>query len=702
MNKKIFLNVALSFIFLFSLSCAAGKKPEAAESPAYTGPNYVTNITPVPKDNELDLVIEGSGKLQYTVFKLENPMRLVIDMPDMDSSAFAVPIDLAKGVASRVSTSYSMQTGNSRVEVLLNSPVLYNVTRLTEKKILVSMKPMGAAKARGPEREIKPGEVEVTDVELREVSGLARILISYTGGKPVFNMVRKPELNRVVVNIQNSKVKIANEKLLSVDDKDSIVSNVALFQFTMDPPMVKVVANLNEFTSSNVFEREGKIIFDIGADAILAKASEVKEEVVKEVVSDITEEKEKLPEDYTGRKVTLDFQSANIGNILRIIADVSGMNIISSDSVQGKVTMKLKDVPWDLALEIILRNNGLGMVQTGNIIRVATIGELAKEKEVQATGIKTEVEAEPLFLKVFKVNYESSEKLKANLESIKSERGSIDINERTNTLIVQDIKSRLAEMERLIEILDQRTVQVLIEARIVEVNHNSAKELGIRWGGRVLRQTNMIFPSTIGLSGVSGDAESSTAGGIVNLGTTGAAAGALGIRLGSVNGTALLDMQLSALQNKGKGRILSMPKITTMNNKEALIESGREIPYQTTSAEGTKTEFKKATLSLKVTPHVSPDDFIRLDIEAKKDEADFANQLPNAPPPILTKHAKTEVLIKDGDTTVIGGLFKENKTESTASVPFFSKIPFLGWLFKSKADSSDGEELLIFITPKVL
>ncbi len=702
MNKKVFLNVALSFIFLFSLSCAAGKKPRAADDTAYTGPNYVTNITPVPKENELDLVIEGSGKLQYTVFKLENPMRLIIDMPDMDSSAFAVPMDLAKGVASRVLTSYSLQTGISRVEVLLNTQVLYNVTRLTDRKILVSMKPMGAAKARGPEREIKPGEIEVTAVELREVSGLARILISYTGGKPVFKMVRKPELNRVVIDIENSKVKIANEKLLSVDIRESIVGSVALFQFTMDPPVVKVVANLNEFTSSNVFEREGKIIFDIGADAILAKASEIKKEIVKEVVSDISEEKEKLPGDYTGRKITLDFQSANIGNILRIIADVSGMNIISSESVQGKVTMKLKDVPWDLALEIILKNNGLGMVQTGNIIRVATIDELAKEKEAQATGIKTEVEAEPLFLKVFQINYESVEKLKANLDSIKSERGSIDINERTNTLIVQDIKSRLAEMERLIEILDQRTAQILIEARIVEVNINSARELGIRWGGRAMRQTNLIFPSTIGLSGVSGGVESSTAGGIVNLGTTGVAAGALGVRLGSVNGTALLDMQLSALENKGKGRILSMPKIATMNNKEALIESGREIPYQTTSSEGTKTEFKKATLSLRVTPHVSPDNFIRLEIQAKKDEADFANQLPNAPPPILTKHAKTEVLIKDGDTTVIGGLFKENRVESEASVPFFSKIPFLGWLFKSRADSSDGEELLIFITPKIL
>jgi type IV pilus assembly protein PilQ len=700
MNKKISLSVALFSLLLFGLSCASGKQPQA-KGPTFTGPNYVTNITPVPKDNELDLIIEGSGKLYYTVFKLENPMRLIVDMPDMDSSAFAVPMDLPRGVASRIATTYAAQTGSSRIEVFLNVPVLYNVTRLTDKKILVSMKPLVREREVALEREIKPGEIEVTSIELREVSGLARILISYTGDKPVFRMTRKPEMNRIVIDIENSKVKINNEKLLSVERKDSLVQNVALFQFTIDPPVVKVVANLNEFTSSNVFEREGKIIFDIGADAILAKASEIKEEKKEEVARDISVEKRKLPEDYMGRKITLDFQDANIKNILRIIADVSGLNIITSENVQGKVTMKLKDVPWDLALDTILMNNKLGMVKTGNIIRVATQDELAREKEAQATGIKTEVEAETLFLKVFQINYESADKLKANLDSIKSSRGSIDINSRTNTLIVQDIKGRLAEMERLIEILDKRTVQVLIEARIVEVTHTYAKELGIRWGGHLARQTSLGFPSTIGLSGVSGGATTSAAGGVVDLGVT-AATGAIGLRLGSVNSTALLDMQLSALETMGKGRILSMPKITTMDNVEALIESGREIPYQTTSSEGTKTEFKKATLSLKVTPHVSPDNYIRLEIEAKKDEADFANQLPNAPPPILTKHAKTVVLIKDGDTTVIGGLFKENKTQTQAGVPFFSKIPFLGWLFKSKADARDGEELLIFITPKIL
>lgn len=702
MNKKIYLGAALSVLLLFSLSCAAGKPPQAVEQSVSTGPNYVTNITPIPKGKELELVIETSGKLQYTVFKLDNPMRLVIDMPDIDSSAFTVPIDLPTGVASRVSTKYSIQTGNSRVEVELNKPVMYNVTRLTDRKILVSMKPLERARDLGPEREINPGEVEITAIELREVSGLARVLISYAGDKPVFRMVRKPEMNRVVIDIENAKVKVKNEKLLSVERKDSIVASVALFQFTMDPPVVKIVANLHEFTPSNVFEREGRIIFDIGSDAILAKASEIKEEK-KKVVTDISEEKVKGPDDYEGRRITLDFQEANIKNLLRIIADVSDLNIITSEKVKGKVTMKLKDVPWDLALDIILRNNQLGMVRTGNIIRVATQEELAREKEIAATGIKTEVEAEPLFLKVFRINYESADNLKANLETIKSSRGSIDINTRTNTLIVQDIRNRLVEMERLIEILDKRTVQVLIEARIVEVTHNYARELGIRWGGRFNAQPNIGFPATIGLSGVSGgNTGTSAAGGIVNLATSGGAAGALGLKLGSINGTALLDMQLSALETQGKGRILSMPKITTMDNVEAIIESGREIPYQTTSSDGTKTEFKKATLSLRVTPHVSPDEYIRLEIEAKKDEADFANQLPNSPPPILTKHAKTEVIIKNGDTTVIGGLFKENKAQNQASVPFFSKIPLIGWLFKNKLNTSDGEELLIFITPKIL
>ena len=663
------------------------------------GSKYITRIEPVQKQDLLELTVEGSSKLQYTIFRLSNPRRLVIDIPNMDSSAFSAPIELKEGLATEVQSSFFPQSGNSRIEIMLNEPVLYKVSRVTDEKILVSLSPYDLEF--GKKRQVKEGEVEITGIELREMSGLARVVISYNGEKPKFQMIRKREKNRITIDIYNAKVLRANERLHTVTAKESNVESVALYQFATDPEgLVKVVAELREFTSSNIFERKGELVLDMGSEAIISTASVVAKKT-EEGYQDLTERRDKEVDEYEGKKISLDFQGANIHNILRIIADVSGLNIITSENVKGKVSMKLKDVPWDLALDLILNNNQLGMVRKGNIIRIGTLTELSAEKEAVAKDEKIGMAAEKLYLKVFEINYESVENLRDNLKAIKSERGSIDVNTRTNTLIIQETKDKLAEMEKLIEILDRRTDQVLIEARIVEVSHTYAKELGIRWGGNINRSVNLAFPSTIGLSGVArGQASAGGAGGVVDLGTTGAAAGAVGVKLGSVNSTALLDMELSALQNQGKGRIISMPKIATINNKEAIIESGRDIPYQTTSADGTKTEFKKATLMLKVTPHVAQDDYLKLEIEATKDEPDFANQLPNSPPPLLTKRAKTEVLVKDGDTTVIGGLFKENNTDTSVSVPFFSKIPFLGWLFRSRSDSSEGEELLIFITPR--
>lgn len=694
----------LTAMALFSFSCASGQQTVAKPVEKSRVKSYLTKITPIEKKGTLELTIEGSGKIQYTIFKLDNPRRLIVDMPDVDSSAFSAPIELSKGVAWKITPRYFPKTENSRIEIFLNETAMYTVTRLADNRITVSMKPFVSAGIMGPDRDIGPGETEITSIDLRDSAGLARIEISYRGPTPKYDMIRKRKINRITLDLGNSKIRKKNERLLSVQRKDTIIKDVAVFQFITKPKgVVKVIANLNEFTSSSVYEEDNKIIFDIGSDAILAEASQVKEEQPRELRTD--KEKEagiELPE-YTGNKISLDFQSAGIHNILRILADVSGMNIITSDSVSGKVTIKLKNVPWDQALDIILKNNQLGMIKEGNIIRVATRSEISAEKKAEASEVKIEKEVEPLFLKVFQINYESSAKLKSNLEGIKSSRGSIDVNERSNTLIIQDTKGRLAEMERLIEILDKRAVQILIEARIVEVSHSSARELGIRWGGRLDRHTGASFPATIGLSGIGsgGAVSSSAAGSVVDLGIS-AATGALGIRLGSIDNTAFLDMQLMAMQNKGKGKIVSTPKITTMNNVEALIETGRQIPYTTTSADGTKTEFKDATLALRVTPHVSPDGYIRLEIDAKKDEADFANQLPNSPPPLITKHARTEVMIKDGHTTVIGGLFKENISESQASVPLLSRIPFFGWLFKNKSNTNEGEELLIFITPKIL
>ncbi len=698
MKKDIrVLSSLLVFLLVFTFACAS--KTGSSKMPATTSVHdvFITKITPKSTIAGMDLYIEASDTVQYTVFRLENPKRLVLDMPNIDSTAFSAPIELGEGLASKISTKYFSDTGNSRVEILLNEPVLYKVTRIQDNKVHLSLSPL--EKKSLNDRKIQPDEIEILGVELREMSGLGRILIRYKGEKPKFEMIRKREKKRIVLNIYNAKILRANEKLFSVTAKDSIINKVAAFQFSTKPEgVVKILANLNEYTSSNVFERDGVIMLDIGSQAILADASSLKKE---EKSKDLTGKKKKTAEEYAGQKVSLDFQNADVRNVLRIIADVSKLNFIISDKVSGKVSMKLIDVPWDLALDTILTSSSLGMKRNGNIIRVATINEISSENRKMVNASKDVSAVEPLFLKVFQINYESVDKLKANLSSIKSSRGSIDINERSNTLIIQETKDKLSEMERLIEILDRRTVQVLLEARIVEVSHSFTRELGIRWGGRYSANTGAAFPNTVGLSGInSAGTASSVAGDLVNLGTAGAPTGAIGVTLGHVNGTALLDMQLLALQNQGKGRILSMPKIATMNNTEALIESGREIPYQTISANGTETAFKRATLSLRVTPHVAKDEIIRLEIEVNKDEADFSNQLPGAPPPLLTKRAKTEVLVKDGDTTVLGGLFKEVKTNNSSSVPGLSKLPLVGWMFKNKANTETGEELLIFITPK--
>jgi len=701
MKKGRLVIWGLGFLLLISPACATYKKIVKKEQIETTHEKYLIQVKPESKHGKLDIEIEASDKIQYTVFRLENPKRLVLDLPEIDASAFTAPIELGAGLASKIVAKHFMQTGNSRIEIFLNQSVKYEVDRLRDDAIMVRMEPLeGVAVG---ERTIRKDETEITGVELREMSGLARVVISYRGPKPRFRMIRKMDKNRITLDIFNAKMKKKNEKLLTVTAKDSLVQNVAGFQFATRPRgIVKVLANLSAPTSSNVFQRPGEIILDIGSQAILASASEAHKEG-KEIGAAVTIKGEKPGAEYTGEKISLDFQDAEIKNILRIIAEVGKINIITSANVKGKVTLKLVDVPWDLALAIILKNNKLGMSKTGDIIRVATLGELEDESKLLAATKKSGQAAEKLFLKIFQINYESVAKLKTNLATIKSDRGSIDTNIRTNTLIIRDTKEKLSEMERLIDVLDKRTQQVLIEARIVELSTTYARELGVKWGGRYSTSTGAPFPKTVGLSGISAaGASSGTAGDLINLPISGAPTGAIGIKLGSVNNTALLDLQLFALQNEGKGRILSMPKITTMNNTEALIESGRDIPYQTVSQNGTQTQFKKASLSLKVTPHVSQDKFVRLEIEATKDEPDFANALPGAPPPLLTKKAKTEVLVKDSDTTVIGGLFKENRTQSTSGVPLISKIPLLGWMFKSKSENKVGEELLIFITPKIL
>lgn len=726
-KRSIYIFLSL---FVLTAACAGGSKITKQTAPAgeAKAAASVIDLSVSESDEGVEMTVEADGKIEYTAFQLSDPARLILDMSQIDLSKFQAEIPVDKGPVKSIRPYYFASSNDSRLEVDLSESVEYQVDNSDPASIKIKIAGQSAAGAAMAAQDIAPpqeerqmaeapsepemetmtieddtqGPARLVDVKFRQMAGLSRVELYLSRAEAEYELITRDKLKRLTIDLPNTYIAQEDERLINVALEDSDVKNVAAFQFRGgEKPLAKVVVNLEEMLLYNVRKEDSRIILDIGDEAVLALATKLTKEQEAELAPEIVGEPEEV---FEGARISLDFQKADIHNILRIIADVSGYNIITSDKVKGEVTMKLQDVPWDQALEVILKNNGLDQIREGNIIRVAPVAEIQKEKEAQRQREETEKQIEPLYYKILEVNYESASKMKKNLESLKSERGSVEINERTNTLIIKDTKTKIAEMESLVKKLDKKESQVLIESRIVEVTHQKARELGIQWGGYYNAATSANFPNTVGVTGGTGVASPNTGlGGVgVNLPTTASPAGAIGLTLGHINGTALLDARLMALENQGAGRIVSMPKITTMNNKEATIESGREIPYQTTSADGTKTEFKKATLSLKVTPHVTPDKHVRLEIQTNKDEADFANQLPGAPPPILTKQAKTEVLVKDGDTTVIGGLFKDTNQTSENRVPGLGEIPLLGWLFKNRLKTKSGEELLIFITPKIV
>lgn len=713
------LAVSLSLL-VAAASCAtdAGRAKSAGAQSADAV--KIVDISAAGSARQVELSIKASGPIQSTVFTMRDPVALVVDLTGVDMSSFSAAIPVGSEPVTDITPIYFASSKDARLQVGLTGEVDYLLDTADPKELKILIAPKGSglvaqevgggAEASHPApmsgatvEALVSGQSRVEDVSFMHKGSLSRVTVTMSRESPAYRLIPRDELKRLTLDLPGAVVTADSEKLVNVDAEGSRVKNVAVFQFSSGAdPVAKIVVNLTEKALYNVRAEGRSIILDIGDEAVLALAREVKE---AEMAIAAPERKTLTPSEkvYTGAKVSLDFQKADIHNILRIIADVSGLNVITSDKVKGDVTIKLANVPWEQALEVILKNNNLDMIREGNIIRIAPAAEIGKEKKAMEELMETEAKIAPLYTRIFEVSYETASNMKTNLESIKSERGSVEINSRTNALIVKDTKEKLAEMAALIEALDRKETQVLIEARIVETTHSTARELGVQWGGHFNTVTGQNFPYTVGVTGAAGPSPNIGVGGsAVNTGIDSAAAGALGITLGHVAGTALLDARLLALENNGNGRIISMPKITTMNNKEARIESGREIPYQTTSSDGTKTEFKKATLSLVVTPHVTPDQHVRMNISVNKDEADFANRLSGGAPPILTKQASTEVLVRDGATTVIGGLFKDTDTGSNKQVPGIGDVPVLGWLFKNNITSKVGEELLIFITPKIV
>ncbi len=407
-------------------------------------------------------------------------------------------------------------------------------------------------------------------------------------------------------------------------------------------------------------------------------------------------------ERFPGKRISLDFQDAEISSVLRLIADVSGLNMVVGESVRAKVTLKLLNVPWDQALDLILKLNNLGQIREGNILWIDTLTNITRLRDEAVKAKDANLKAEDLVTRIMYLNYADAAKSVDVAKSNLSTRGEIKIDSRTNSLVVRDIADNIAKVEKIVRDLDQRTPQVQIEARIVQAGKTFARGLGVQWGISSLKGGSGGGPITTNLGVSGGAAFSQTSDFLVNLPAAGAGTSTFGLLVGRFLGTSsTLDMRLSAGESLGLSKVVSSPKIITLDNKPAKIEQGSQIPYQTTSLQGTQTTFVDATLTLNVTPHVILHaNTVRLEIKATKNSLGSGSTA--AGPTIDKKEATTEILLRDGETTVLGGIFEETRNDNTSGVPWFNRIPFLGWLFKTEAISVQQTELLVFVTPTIL
>ncbi len=550
---------------------------------------------------------------------------------------------------------------------------------------------------------------EITGIDVYDVEGTTEIEIRSTAPF-TYTIYKQADPYHVIVDLQGTDFGMFREKMeidkagvleimpVSDDTKPDITRfEIALTVPADIEPVYKDNALILAFDNPEVGEEE-----TVEPETQEQHGQQIIEE---ENIPEAVDEEPLIEQKYVGEKISIDFQDAELTHVFRLIADISGYNIIVSPEVKGKFSMRLIDVPWDQALHVILRNYSLSKTLEGNIIRIAPTSVLAKEEEEIARAKESQEKAGDLVTRVYAINYSAVDAIKQAIDDAKilTKRGFISVDERTSSVIIKDVEQKHPEYESLIDALDMPTPQVSIDAKIVEVRSDSTKDLGIQWG--------MLWEPPDTRLKIGG--EDTLSGGIdgfrsneplmVNLpAIVGPGKGGhVGIGYINASSTFMLDLQLSALESTGKAKVVSNPKITTSDNEEAKIMQGEKIPYQTVSQDGTQTQFMDAFLELTVTPHITPEGTVVMNLEAKKNEADFTRQVLGVPT-IAIKEIKTQVLVNNDDTLVIGGIFTSDITKNLESVPGLAEIPLLGRLFQKKIDLDEKNELLIFITPRIV
>jgi type IV pilus assembly protein PilQ len=658
----------------------------------------------------------SSAAPEPIVFPNESPARVSIDLPQtrLAMAERYRKVNLAKVQA----LSAAENKDRTRLVIELTQMVGYKV-RVDGNRIFVTIDALPSANAplssgvppqnystlSGPVAAISavPAVASITHVDFRRgEKGEGRIIVSLDNPQAVANV--SDEGGRVVARFRNVNLADAQVRRLDVLDFATPVKFVDVLKTGSDAQVVIVPVTGGDFEQKTT---------QLGNQTIIE---------LQPLSQTQRDERKKTDPQYTGEKVSLSFQSIDIRSLLQIIADVAGTNMVVSDSVTGEIAMRLQNVPWDQALDIILRTKGLGMRQQGNVMIVAPLAELAERDKIEAEAEKQKVELAPLRSELIQVNYakvaDVAALLKSGENSILSERGRVSIDDRTNTLLVLETREKINEIRTLIARLDIPVRQVLIESRIVIANNDYSKELGARFGVSAVRRNGRN-----GIISTSGSAEANDTsvndylsnGGFpvspgalndrfnVNLPAASDSAGKIALALLGKN--YLVDLELSALQAEGRGEIISTPRVITSNAKQASIEQGVEIPYQEAASSGaTSVSFKKAVLSLNVTPQITPDDRIIMDLAVNNDSVGqtYTTGSGGQVPSIDTRKVTTQVLVENGQTVVLGGIYQQENRNSVSKIPLLGDIPILGAAFRNRTTVNNRDELLVFVTPRIL
>jgi type IV pilus assembly protein PilQ len=671
-------------------------------------------LQPQPGEQlEVRLVLDGPAP-QPTAFTIDNPARLAVDLPNTVVGLESRRIDVKAGGVDTIVAAEA--NGKTRVVFNLDSLQPYQ-TRAEGNNVYVTLgrgaaggaaPSASAATAGGPGAAASSAEWTIEKVDFRRgTDGSGRIMVRTSD--PRVQASLKQEGGRLVVDFPRTGVSPEAAKRYDVVD---FATPVNTFDVTRTPLGARIVVGATGDFEQLAYQSDREYVLEVRPKP-------------KQVVVDPTRR------EYKGERLTLNFQDIETRAVLQLLAETSGQNIVVSDTVAGNVTLRLQNVPWDQALDIVLRTKGLDKRQEGNVIYVAPAEELAAREKQQLESRKALTELAPVRTEYLQVNYAKASDLAGLIQqgksSLLSERGSVAIDERTNTLLLQDTAERLSDIRRLVQTLDIPVRQVLIEARIVIVNDDFSRELGVRFGGAFVgnygSSDGLMYVGSGGLDTVPGESgpviNPTSPGGVgisgsqvqtptvddrylVNLPIANPA-GRLALTL--LDTDYVVDLEITAAQREGRGEVVSAPRVITANGKEAIIEQGTEIPYQESASSGaTTTQFKKAVLSLKVTPQITPDDRVILDLTVSKDSVgqNVASATGGSVPSIDTREITTQVLVNDGQTVVLGGILETEKRDSLNKVPYLGDIPGLGALFRSKSRTDNKDELLIFVTPKIL